>query len=80
MIALAVMAMGKLVDIPQTRKQIIVLSNPIRMMGFLPNLSDARPHATAVQLWLIENMAPVRPAHLATSFFSTPKLAIISGR
>lgn len=58
----------------------MVLTNPIRMMGFLPNLSDAVPHGTAVALCDIENMAPVMPAHRATSFFSMPKLAIISGR
>jgi hypothetical protein len=33
-----------------------------------------------VALCDIEKMAPVRPAHLAISVFSTPKLAIISGR
>jgi hypothetical protein len=74
------MAMKRLVETPQIMKQIMVLNNPIRMIGFLPNLSDALPHATAVILCDIEKMAPVKPAHLATSFFSTPKLAIISGR
>ena len=75
-----VMAMGKLVDMPQKKKQIMVLARPVRMTGLRPNLSDALPQATAVRLWETEKMAPVRPAHLATSSFSTPKLAIISGR
>ena len=43
-------AMGRLVDIPQMTKQHIVLASPIRMVGFLPNLSEALPHATAVTL------------------------------
>jgi hypothetical protein len=74
------MAMGRLVDMPHRRKQHMVLARPTRMTGFRPNLSDALPQATAVILWDTEKMAPVKPAHLAISFFSTPKLAIISGR
>ncbi|KAK5634908.1 hypothetical protein RRF57_010621 [Xylaria bambusicola] len=50
------------------------------MIGFLPNLSEARPHGTAVRLCATEKTALVAPAHFATSFLSTPKLAIISGR
>lgn len=50
------------------------------IVGFLPNRSDALPHGTAVQLWANEKTADVMPAHLATSFCSTPKLLIISGR
>lgn len=65
---------------PHITKHVMVLARPIRMVGFRPILSDALPQATAVQLCVIEKMAPVKPAHLATSFFSTPKLAIISGR
>lgn len=79
-IARATTAIVKLVDMPQSKKQIIVLAKPMRMMGFRPNRSDARPHATAVVLCAMEKMAPVNPAHRATSSFSTPKLAIISGR
>lgn len=80
MMARMMMAMGRLVDMPQMRKQIMVLARPQRIIGLRPNLSDALPHATAVKLCETEKMAPVKPAHLATSFFSTPKLAIISGR
>lgn len=80
MIALTTMAIVKLVDIPHITKQTIVLNRPVNMTGFRPNLSDAFPHGTAAILCAIENTAPVRPAHLATSFFSTPKLCIISGR
>jgi hypothetical protein len=72
--------MARLVDMPQTKKPIMVQKRPMRMMGFLPNLSDALPHATAVALWDKEKTDPVMPAHLATSVLSTPKLAIISGK
>lgn len=78
--ARTVKAIHKLVETPHIMKQIMVLIRPIKMIGFLPNLSDAFPHGTAVRLCDIEKMAPVMPAHLAISFFSTPKLAIISGR
>jgi hypothetical protein len=74
------MAMARLVEQPQTRKQVMVQSSPIMMTGFLPTLSEARPQGTAVKLWASEKTALVAPAHFATSFFSTPKLAIISGR
>jgi hypothetical protein len=80
MMARTAMAMGKLVDIPQIRKQIMVLNKPRRMMGFRPKRSDARPHGTAVILCDMEKTAPVRPAHFATWSLSTPKLRIISGR
>jgi hypothetical protein len=73
-------AIHKLVETPHSMKQVMVLIKPIRIIGFLPNLSDALPHGTAVALCDIEKIAPVMPAHLAISFFSTPKLAIISGR
>lgn len=79
-IARTVRAIHKLVDTPHIMKQVMVLISPIKMIGFLPNLSDALPHGTAVALCDIEKMAPVMPAHLAISVFSTPKLAIISGR
>jgi hypothetical protein len=80
MIALTAMAIGRLVDKPQMTKQIMVLVRPIRMIGFRPNLSENLPHGTAVRLCDIEKTAPVRPAHFATAFFSTPKLWIISGK
>ena len=80
MIARTVMAMERLVDMPQARKHTMVLSKPTKMMGFRPILSEALPHGTAVILCETENMAPVKPAHFATSFSSTPKLLIISGR
>jgi hypothetical protein len=72
--------MGRLVDMPQTKKPTMVQKRPMRMIGFLPNLSDALPHATAVALCDKEKTEPVMPAHLATSVLSTPKLAIISGK
>jgi hypothetical protein len=51
----------------------------MRIAGFLPILSDARPQGTAVKHCESEKVAAVMPAHLATSFFSTPKFSIISG-
>jgi hypothetical protein len=56
--------MKRLVETPHIMKQIMVLNRPIRMIGFLPNLSDAFPHGTAVILCDIEKTAPVMPAHL----------------
>jgi hypothetical protein len=80
MTARTVMAMVRLVDMPHSKKQTMVLARPQRMMGLRPKVSEALPQATAVTLCEMEKMAPVKPAHLATSFLSTPKLAIISGR
>jgi len=80
MIARTAIAIGRLVDIPQMKKQTIVLARPMRMVGFRPILSETWPHGTAVRLWVTEKTAPVKPAHLGTSFLSTPKLLIISGR
>ena len=80
MTARMTMAMVRLVDMPQMRKQTMVLARPVRMTGLRPNLSEAFPQTTAVMLWAMEKTAPVKPAHVATSDSSTPKLAIISGR
>lgn len=80
MTPLTMMAIGRLVDSPQNMKQTIVLARPTNMTGFRPNLSDALPHGTAVMLCDNEKTEPVRPAHLAISVFSTPKLSIISGK
>lgn len=55
-------AIGRLVDTPQTTKKVIVDIKPIMTVGFLPNLSEALPHGTAVQLWDSENAAEVMPA------------------
>ena len=74
------MAMARLVDTPQTRKQSMVQIRPTRMMGFRPKRSEARPQGTAVTLWDKEKTAPVRPAQKGTSSSTTPKLATISGR
>ncbi len=78
--ALTVIAMGRLVDMPQAMKHTIVHMSPRSMVGFRPMRSDAHPQATAVVLWDIEKTAAVSPAHLATSSLATPKLFIISGR
>lgn len=58
----------------------MVLSRPMRMVGFRPMLSESRPQGTAVTLCASEKTADVTPAQKATSFFSMPKLWIISGR
>lgn len=79
-IARTVMAIVKLVDIPHIKKHIIVHRRPTMITGFLPSRSDALPHGTAVMLCAREKTELVTPAHFATSFLSTPKLAIISGR
>lgn len=74
------MAIFRLVETPQAKKKHMVQNRPVMMIGFLPNLSEARPQGTAVKLCAKEKTALVAPAHLATSFSSTPKLAIISGK
>lgn len=57
----------------------MVSVRPANIVGLRPNLSEARPQMTAVRHWESEKTAEVIPAHLATSFFSMPKLSIISG-
>jgi len=47
--ARAVIAQGRLLDKPQKRDVIMVIDKQVRIIGFRPNLSDARPQATAVQ-------------------------------
>ena len=79
-IARTVIAIGKLVDMPQIMKHIIVLIKPKHIVGFRPMVSEAFPHGTAVTLCDNEKTAPVKPAHLATLSFGMPKLSIISGR
>lgn len=74
------MAISKLVDIPQIRKHIMVENRPTTIVHFLPNRSEARPQGTAVKLCENEKAADVIPAHLAMSFSATPKLLIIAGR
>lgn len=78
--ARTVMAMARLVDMPQTTKPTMVLQRPQMRMGLRPKRSAALPQGTAEAAWAREKVAAVRPAHLATWFCSTPKSAIISGR
>jgi hypothetical protein len=77
--ALARMAIGRVVDMPQSKVQHKVQVRPVKIAGFRPNLSEALPHKMAVVHCESEKTADVIPAHLATSFFLTPKLSIISG-
>jgi len=77
--ARAVIAIGRVVDIPHITLVIMVNVRPIKIVGFLPNLSDARPQTIAVRHCESEKTADVMPAHLGTSFLSMPKLSIISG-
>ncbi len=78
--ALTAIAIGTLVEKPQTKLVIMVLVSPSNITGFLPNLSEARPQAMPVKHWENEKTADVIPAHFATSFLGTLKLSIISGR
>jgi len=64
---------------PHSKLDIMVQVRPIKIEGFRPNLSDARPHRIAVQHCEREKTAAVMPAHFATFFLSMPKLSIISG-
>lgn len=68
MIKRMLIAMPKLVDIPQAMKQIIVLHRPIKMAGFRPMWSDSCPHPTAKMLCDTEKVEPTIPAHFATLF------------
>ncbi len=77
--ALATIAIGKLLDIPHINDVIMVSVNAVRIAGFRPNVSDALPHITPVKDCARENTADVIPAHLATFALSIPKLSIISG-
>jgi hypothetical protein len=74
------MAMGRLVDTPHIKKQIMVDRRPMMMVHFRPIESEARPQGTAVRLWEKEKTAEVMPAHFATWLSSIPKLLIISGK
>lgn len=77
--ALAKIAQGRLWDRPQKRLVNMVIKSPVRMTGLRPNVSLARPQATAVTHCARLKTALVIPAHLATLSLSTPKLSIISG-
>lgn len=74
------MAMARLVDMPQTMKQVMVHSRPTIRLGFRPHRSATLPQGTAARLWKTEKTADVMPAHLATSFSDTPKSRTICGR
>ena len=78
--ARAVIAMGRLVENPQTSIMVIVLTRPSRIMGLRPKRSEAAPQAMLVKPWQMQKMAVVRPAHQAMLFTGTPKDSIISGR
>ena len=78
-IALAAIAIGRLVDIPHINDESMVQVRPTRIVGFRPNLSDALPQRMAVRHCEREKTADAMPAHFATFFLSIPKLSIISG-
>ena len=77
--ALAVIAMGRLVENPHINMVTMVLNKPSRIMGFLPKRSEAIPHGIPVKACEIEKTAEVRPAQRAMSFSGTPNDSIISG-
>jgi len=72
-------AIGRVVDMPQNIEVIMVAVRPSKMVGFRPILSDVLPHNIAVVAWESEKTAEVIPAHFGISFRATPKLSIISG-
>lgn len=64
---------------PKQRLASMVQDMLVRMMGFRPNRSEARPQAMPVRHWLKAKTADVIPAHFATSGLGTLKDSIISG-
>jgi hypothetical protein len=79
--ALAVRAMGSVVENPHSRLVTMVLNKPSKMTGFRPYRSEARPQRMAVRHWKREKMAAAVPAQKPTSASSTPsKDPIIAGR
>jgi len=78
--ALAMIAIGSEVEAPHIKLVIMVRVRPVRIVGFLPNLSEALPQTIAVTHCDNEKTEEVIPAHFATSFWFTPKLSIISGK
>jgi len=76
---LATNAHTKDVEKPKSRLDAIVHVNAMRMTGFRPSLSDARPQAIPVNAWDNEKTADVRPAYFATCSVGTLKDCIISG-
>jgi hypothetical protein len=74
-----IIAIGRLVDRPHIKLKSKVKVRPVNIVGFRPILSESLPHIMAVTHCEREKTADTMPAHRATSFFSTPKLSIISG-
>lgn len=77
--ALAMMAIGRLLDRPQNMLVNMVTVRPTKITGLRPRRSDARPQAIAVQHCASEKTALVIPAQYATSSLRTLKDSIISG-
>jgi hypothetical protein len=65
---------------PNRMLDVIVHTRPVKMVGFRPYRSDARPHQIPVRDWDSEKMADVVPAHCAILSVGTLKDSIISGR
>ena len=76
---LAMNAHTRDVEKPKSRLDAIVHVNAMRITGFRPSLSDARPQAIPVNAWDKEKTADVRPAYFATCSVGTLKDCIISG-
>lgn len=76
---LAAIAHARFREKPKQRLASMVQTMLVRMMGFRPKLSEARPQAMPVRDWLKAKTADVMPAHFATSGLGTLKDSIISG-
>ena len=76
---LEAMAQPSFREKPKQRLASMVQTMLVRMMGFRPNRSEARPQAMPVRLWLKAKTADVMPAHFATSALGTWNDSIISG-
>lgn len=72
-------AITRLVEKPKRILDTIVHVRAIIIIGFLPNLSDARPHEIPTKACDNEKTSESNPAYLATEFVGTPKDFIISG-
>jgi hypothetical protein len=64
--ALTMIAQARVLEKPKSMNEHIVHVRAMRITGFRPNLSDARPQGIPVRHWEREKTAEVMPAHLAT--------------
>lgn len=72
-------AIRRLLENPKRTLDIMVHVNAIIIIGFLPNLSDARPHEIPTNACDSENTSDSNPAYFATELVGTLNDLIISG-